>query len=399
MIGLETCEVSTIRECMLIRVVHIITGLSTGGAERMLLKLLSRTDRTRFAPVVISLVDKGEVGSQVEALGVPLHTLNVARGMPSPAGLWRLVRILRRERPDIIQSWMYHGNIAAQLASWLYRPGTPVVWNIRGTHTNLAREPFLTALVIWLGARLSRQPVVIVNNSRTSATSHEQLLGYRGDRWRILPNGFDTENFVPSDDARSAIRASLGLPADALLISLVGRYHPVKGHADFLRAATILLKDYPSVHFVLVGQDVVDGNVALAHLLKDSSLRAAVHLLGPREDMATVTAAADIATSASLSEGFSNSIGEAMSCGVPCVATDVGEASWIIGSTGRIVPASSPAALAAAWSELLAMGAEARRSLGRSARQRVLREFSLDAVVRQYEALYDEVLFAHRGHV
>ena len=375
----------------MIKVLHIITGLSTGGAEMMLLKLLSGIDREKCFPVVVSLIDKGAIGPRIEALGVPVYALGMKRGMPTPRSLLRLARVVRRENPQIIQGWMYHGNLAAQIASMFTKCNTPVLWNIRGTHTNLSEESRLTAYIIRFGALLSGLPAAIINNSRTSALSHEQQIGYRADKWRIVPNGFDTDIFVPSKDARKRLRSELGLSSDALLIGLVGRYHPVKDHVGFLKAAANLVQKYSDVHFVLIGEGVDANNVELSFVLKGKCLCKAVHLLGSRTDLPYLTAALDIATSASLSEGFPNVVGEAMSCGVPCVVTNVGDSAWIVGKTGRVVPPGNPEALANAWSELVAMTTDDRRNMGTIARQRVIENFSLASVVHQYETLYEEI--------
>lgn len=376
----------------MIKVLHIITGLSTGGAETMLLKLLASTNRERFAPVVVSLLDKGTIGPRIEALGVPVYALGMRRGIPSPAALVRLVRIARNQQPHIIQGWMYHGNLAAQLAAVFVKCNVPVIWNIRGTHTKLKDESLMTAIVIWLGARLSNRAVRIINNSLTSVLSHQQLLGYCADKWQIIPNGFDSNMFKPSEVARRNLRSELGLPSDALLIGLIGRYHPVKDHAGFLKAASLLLQIYPDVHFVLVGQDVDKEIAELSVWLQDERLKYSFHLLGSRSDLPNLTAALDILALSSLSEGFPNVVGEAMSCGIPCVVTDVGDSGRIVGETGRVVQPGDPEALAKAMMELIDMGKEGRENLGVMARQRVVDNFSLPSVVRHYESLYEEVL-------
>jgi glycosyltransferase involved in cell wall biosynthesis len=374
------------------RVVHLITSLSTHGAQMMLYKLLSRMDREQFDPVVISMRDGGPLAEKIEALGVPVHEAGINLTLPNPASLWRLIRLVRYLRPDVIQGWMYHANLAAQVVGALNTQPVPVVWNIRGSSYVLRNEKPLTAATIWLGAKLSKLPAKIINNSKVSAGEHEKRLAYSAEKRLIIPNGFDTDIFTPSTEARISVRSELGLAEDALLIGLVARYHTMKDHANFLRAASVLLKAHPQVHFVLAGEGVDTHNKKLLELINSFGLSAQVHLIGERSDTARVTAALDIASSSSaFGEGFPNVVGEAMACGVPCVVTDVGDSGWIVGETGRVVPPRDATALAKAWQELIEMSDEQRLALGKKARQRVLEEFSLDAVVSQYEALYEQV--------
>jgi len=374
------------------RVTHLITNLSTHGAQMMLYKLLSRMDRERFDPVVISMREGGPLAEKIEALGVPVHNARINLALPGPMSIWRLIRLVRYLRPDVIQGWMYHANLAAQLAGALNTEPVPVVWNIRGSSYVLRNEKPLTAATIWLGAKLSKLPVKIINNSKVSALKHEERLSYRAEKRLIIPNGFDTDVFIPSTEARISVRSELGLAADVLLIGLIARYHTMKDHVNFLQAASALLKAHPHTHFVLAGEGVDTHNKKLLELINRFGLSAQVHLLGERSDTARITAALDIASSSSaFGEGFPNVIGEAMACGVPCVVTDVGDSGWIVGKTGRVVPPRDAIALARAWQELIEMGDERRQSLGKEARQRVLENFSLDAIVRQYEALYEQV--------
>jgi glycosyltransferase involved in cell wall biosynthesis len=147
----------------------------------------------------------------------------------------------------------------------------------------------------------------------------------------------------------------------------------------------------PAARFVLCGNRVDRDNEALAEQVGAAGVGDRCHLLGMRRDVARVTAAMDVATSSSISEAFPLAVGEAMACGVACAVTDVGDSAMIVGPTGRVVPPQDPAALAAAWGELLAMDPDARARLGAAARQRVCELFDLGAVTRRYEQLYEEV--------
>jgi glycosyltransferase involved in cell wall biosynthesis len=286
---------------------------------------------------------------------------------------------------------MYHGNLAAQAASVLLPGKTPVIWNIRGTHHILSDEKLLTAAAIWIGARLSALPLRIVNNSNASAELHRRSLRFSQDRWVIIPNGFELDHFEPSTSARAEVRAELAIPPEALLIGLIGRYHPVKDHANFLRAAAILRKTVPGAHFLMAGSGV-DQAAGLRACAFELGLLDFVRLLGERSDMPRITAALDIATSSSYSEGFPNVIGEAMCCAVPCAVTDVGDSAWLVGDTGAVAPASDAEALAAAWLKLSDLGPEGRRRLGVAARERIVTRFSIDSVAAQYEQMYEQLL-------
>lgn len=371
-----------------LRVVFIITGLATGGAEMMLLKLCSKLDRSRFTPCVISLSDKGIIGPRIEALGVPVYNLGMRQGSPSLAGFFRLRRLILTLRPNLIQGWMYHGNLAASLVAG----SSAVVWGIRQSLYGLDNERVLTRWVIRLGAALSRYPHAIAYNSRTSAHQHE-VFGFKQSRTCIIPNGFDTEVFQPDNNVRARIRQELGLSDNTILVGLIGRYHPMKDHRNFLNAASLLRQEFPDVRFLLAGCDVNTDNSELAAMIVEYHLSDRVLLLGERKDIPQLNAALDIASSASAwGEGFANVIGEAMSCGVPCVVTDVGDSAWIVGDMGKVVMRCDPVALAAAWKSLIMLGCEGRKSLGLRARQRVIENFSLESVVKQYEDLYESLI-------
>lgn len=374
--------------------VHIITGLETGGAEKTLFRLLANRTAQRFNPSVISLLDRGVVGHQIQSLGIPVYPLGMKRGVPGPRTLLDLCCLLKKLAPELIQGWMYHGNLAATVAaSSLGRP-IPVLWNIRQSLYELSKERKLTRLVIYGSARLSRRPRVILYNSKTSALQHEAI-GFNSEKTRIIPNGFNCQEYQPDSRSREQVRKALEIPPDTLLIGLIARYHPMKDHANFLRAAAELMKSgaETDVAFLLAGRGIDPSNGMLTELIHQLGLGSKVYLLGERGDIPKLMAALDIATLASAwGEGFPNVLGEAMACGVPCVATDVGDSAYLIGATGAVAPPGDARALAAAWQALIAAGAKGRRRLGGEARRRIAEHFSLSEIVRRYEELYLEVM-------
>ncbi|WP_269432722.1 glycosyltransferase family 4 protein [Effusibacillus lacus] len=357
----------------------------------MLYKLLSGMDRRKFDQAVISLIDEGTLGERIKALGIPVHSVGMKSGVPSLGALWKLMRTVRRLNPDLIQGWMYHGNLAAQLSALFFLKRIPVIWNIRQSLYSLKDEKPTTAAVIKLSAKMSRFPVRIVNNSSASAEHHEKI-GFCRNKRVIIPNGFDVDRFFPTQEVGNKIRIELGVSDQSIMIGLIARYHPMKDHLNFLQAAKMLLQDMENVEFVLVGTNVDRKNSELMQQMDKIGKKEKFHLLGERSDIAEIIGALDIAVSSSIAEGFPNVVGEAMSCGVPCVVTDVGDSAWIVSNTGRVVPPQNPLALAAACKELIEMGAEQRRELGRKARKRIEECFSLSSIVREYELLYEHIL-------
>ncbi|MDD5473279.1 MAG: glycosyltransferase [Candidatus Methanoperedens sp.] len=373
----------------MIKILHLITDLSTGGAEMMLYKLLSRMDNSRFQNVVVSLTDKGTLGGPIEDMVIPVFTLGMHRKLPNPMSLLRLLRILRKERPQILQTWLYHADLFGLLAGkFVHVPA--IVWNLRCTDADSRHYSKLSAFIVYILAKLSAFPDTVLVNSKAGLQLHEAL-GYHPQRWLLVPNGFDLDQFRPNSEARIKLRLELDLPGDAFLIGLVARYDSMKDHATFLNAASLLVKDYPDIHFVLVGRGVDYNNSDLINIITSLGIEKNIHLLGERRNIPNITAALDIASSSSYGEGFPNVVGEAMACGVPCVVTDVGDSALLVGDTGRLVSPKNSYSLCEAWHELIKMGQDERRRLGIAARCRIRENFSLPSIVAQYEKLYEEL--------
>ena len=382
-----------------LHVTYITTGLGTGGAEMMLAQLVAGINGQRFEQSVISLTQGGKHEATIRGLGVPVHSLAMSPGKPSLGALIRLARTVRRLQPDVLVGWMYHGDLAASLAKLMLLRRVPVIWNVRQSLYSLSFEKRGSAAVIRLLARLSRFADCIAYNSEISARQHEEI-GYRKDRSVFIANGYNTAAFGPSDEAKQSVRAELGLPENALLVGRFGRFAAMKDFGCFIDAAALVRQSIPDVHFVLVGTRVDTRNEELMDHIARSGLSASMHVLGERSDMPRITASLDVACSSSAyGEGFPNVIGEAMSCAVPCVATDVGDSAWVIGKTGRIVPAKSPQDLSEGLLSVLTMGNDERKALGEAARNRVMESFSLTSVVRRYEELYLDHSKQRTGHL
>ncbi|HEQ60197.1 MAG TPA: phosphatidylinositol alpha-mannosyltransferase, partial [Firmicutes bacterium] len=237
------------------KICHIITDLDTGGAEIMLLNLLRCMDRAAFAPQVISLTSVGLIGKQIESLGIPVRALGMRRGVPDPRGMFRLARLLRRDRPSVIQTWMYHANLLGGLAA--KRAGKiPVAWGIH--HTTLdPRENKKTT--IWTAKLCGRLSGWLAQRIVCCAEATRELhveQGYAADKMLVIPNGFDLERFKPDPEARRSVRKELEVAPDTPLIGLMARYHAQKDHHNFVQAAARLHEKLPETRFLLCGDGV-----------------------------------------------------------------------------------------------------------------------------------------------
>ncbi len=389
----------------MITVVHVIGTLELGGAQMMLWKLLSRMDRQRFRNVVVCAFEEGPLAEQIRAMGIPVHDLRMRYGDLPPGNVRKLVRmlklpgasgrfldLLRRVEPDLIMTWGYHVDILGLLGASMVR--SPVIWTVFSSF-----NPFFGRLFSAMNSvavRTSGLAAAVVTDSMAGQDWHIQL-GYRPKEWHVISMGFDIELFKPDEPARYALRRELDLPPDALIVGLVGRFNPVKGHHTFLQAAGLLGQQQEHVYFVLIGPGITAENAELWSWVEQSGVRDRVYLLGERSDVPHLTAALDIATCSSYGESFPNIVGEAMACAVPCVVTDVGDAARMVADTGLVVPPRDAEAMAEAWQVLIDLGSEGRQDLGRRARARVEAIFSLDQVVHQYEELCERLAALPRG--
>lgn len=367
-------------------VFHIITGLDSGGAEGALYRLCVADKENRHH--VVSMMDGGKYGPMLEAQGISVICLGMPRGRLTLKGLQRLRKLLRTERPDIVQTWMYHADLVGGAIARLAGVRN-IIWGIR--HSDLASSGTSrsTVAVARLCAWLSRWlPRNIICCAQKAADVHAAF-GYDAKRLHVVPNGYDLERFRPDPDARTAVRSELGLAQDQQVIGFVARYDPLKDHGNLLQALALLKERGQAPACLLIGTGMDEGNAALSSLIAGLGLNGQIHLLGQRSDIPAMMNALDLHVMSSASEAFPNVLAEAMACGTPCVSTDVGDAAVIIGDTGWVVPAQDSAALAEAISHALQECDTPdwgdRKS---SARTRVEMRFSMDRMIKSYRAIW-----------
>ena len=368
-------------------IVHIITCLDIGGAERFLCRLVGQMDSARFKSVVVNLSDPGPLEKDLKDKGIQVISLGFHRNQPlTYLKILSLVSQLRRIKPHIIQTWLYHGDLAGTLVAPFV--GAQVLfWNIRCSEMDFKKYFFTTRWVVNALIRLSGHPNGIIHNSMGGRSFHEAM-GYQPRQWIHLGNGLDLNQFRSLPQDREHLRKEWGVSSRQRVIGMVGRFDPMKDHDNLAKAIAICLKKHPNIHFILAGRGVTRDKPPFVNLPSE-----ALTFLGERKDIPEIMNALDIFTlSSAFGEGFPNVIAEAMACGTPCVSTDVGDAAFIMGDTGQVVPVKNPEALAKAWSSLIQKSREELQELGLNAQHRIKENFSLEEITKAYEKLYEETL-------
>lgn len=373
-------------------ILHIITDLTTGGAELMLERLVLHQSREgRHDHRVISLRTLGQVGPRLQAAGIPVEAMGMIGLGGLAAGFVRLVRRIRELRPDVVQTWMYHSDLIGGLAARL-AGAKRVLWGVRIMDISPALG--VSRSLIWsrkICARLSRSlPRRIVYVAESARKVHEPL-GYDPEKSVVIPNGYS----VPSpDDAaqwRQRLRAELGLADGAVLIGCAGRFSPQKNYSGFVAAAAETSRRFPQARFLILGREMTWENEELAGWIREAGLADRFQLLGERANVLEWLSALDIFALFSLGEGFPNVVAEAMSVSIPCIVTDVGDSALLLDGSGILIKSQDLKGLTSALERLITAGDGERRSLGEAGRRRVESFFSLSAVAERYSKLYEEV--------
>ncbi|MDA1082353.1 MAG: glycosyltransferase [Gemmatimonadetes bacterium] len=373
------------------KVLHIIAGLDQGGGESALYRLV--TDRSRSTEhVVISMMDLGVYGPLLAVAGVRVHTLHMPRGLLALRGIARLWKIIRSERPDVVQTWMYHADLVGGLVARV-AGCSAIVWGVYSFNLAPGMMSTRTRAVIRVASMLSGLlPRRIISCSSAAIAVHGQM-GYDTSRFRTVHLGYDSDSAHRDSAAGRRFRREHGIGDRDVLIGCVARWDPQKDHLSFLRALRIVAPAH-SFKCVLVGPGMTKANLALAEQIEETGTADRVVLAGQVDDIGAAMSALDLHVLSSLGEAFPNVLCEAMLHEVPCVATDVGDVSVILGETGWLVPAGNVTAMAAAIdTAICGMRDRTAWSLrGVACRRRIVDHFSLERMVDGYHVVWAESL-------
>jgi glycosyltransferase involved in cell wall biosynthesis len=361
------------------RVLFLIRALQRGGAERQLVELVRHLDHARFSVTVVTYYAGGELANELRGLpNVQLLSADKSSRWDVVGFALRLWRIARNVRPRVVHGYMPGANELGLLLGRLL--GARVIWGVRASGLDLRRYDGATWLLYRTGCWLASRADALIANSEAGRRFYVDR-GYPTSRFLVIPNGIDTELYRFSDSERRRLRAQWQIGEGECLVGIVARIDPMKDHETFVRAAAALAATRPAVRFAVVGENGDGGLARLQQLARQLGVMQRIVWAGPRSDMSAVYSALDILTSSSaFGEGFSNSLAEAMACERVCVATDVGDARTVVGSSGEIIPPAQPAALVSAWSRLLDRGPAWRAARGSEARRYIIDNFSVAAL-------------------
>ena len=348
------------------------------------LVLAQKADQ-EMAPMIISLTDEGTLGAELKSQGIEISCLDLKSVFFVPLVFIKLIKILKKNQIEIVQTWMYHADLIGGLAAKLSGV-KKIIWGIRTTKLDFGVSTS-TRLISKINSKLSYFiPDKIICAANASLLEHVNR-GYNKALMQVVPNGFELDRFHPEfNSSRDEIRLNLGISKEDIVIGSVGRFNPDKDFDNLFRASELLKSK--NLHFLLIGKNLDAKNKDIS-LPKNSHHW---HLLGEQANIGQLMAAMDIFVLHSRTEGFPNVLGEAMAMGLSCVSTDVGDASLMLGDCGVIVNKENSQALAKGIDELVDYTVEQRKELGLKARARVEAHYSMESVTQQFKNIYTDLL-------
>ena len=330
----------------------------------------------------MTFYDHGIMDDELRDAGVRLISIGKRGRWDLPGFLFRLARVLRKEKPDFFHGYLPIPNIL----SCLYKPLIPnarIVWGVRASMLDFRHYDWLTWIAYRIETFMSGQADLIIANSH-AGRDFAISKGFPKERITVIPNGIDTEKFRPDPGAGQKFRLEMGVSDKTKVVGMVGRLDPMKGHKVFLRAAARLLESRDDLRFVCVGNGPESIKKDLAALMANLGLASNLTWVEARNDMKAVYNAFDVFCSPSLfGEGFPNVVGEAMACGVPCVVTDVGDSGGVVGALGIVVTPDDPAGLADGLKKMLERVEDDKENISRRVRQRIADCFDVSRLIEE----------------
>jgi glycosyltransferase involved in cell wall biosynthesis len=369
-----------------VKIIFLTRSMVSGGAERQLSVLATGLQHRGHDVIVAEFYAGGALETALRTGGVRVVDLQKSGRWNNLTFFLRLLRLIYRERPDIVHGYHIVPDILTLLLRW-FSPSIKAVLGVRSADLDLSRYDWTGRFCYRLECLLAQRTDLVIANSQ-AGRAFAVKNGFPAEKLQVIPNGIDTDTFQPDRQAGLVIRRGWSLPDDVPLIGFVGRIDPMKDPVTFLKAAQLVCAEQPKVRFVCVGRSEAVDLERMKRLTAELGIEAAVTWAGEHNDLTAVYNSLDILCLSSKTESFPNVVCEAMACGTPCVVTDVGDAKQIVWTTGRVVAPQDPAALAEG---LLAMLAEKRIRPDQRTRQRIVEHFSVERLLDATEAALESL--------
>lgn len=361
------------------KIIFLIPSLDYGGAERQLITLVKGLSQRGHEVIVTVMYLGGPLENDLKNSGVHLYSLD-KKGRWDIGAVIRWVQLVKKLKPDIIHGYLPTPNMLC-VAVKAVMPSIPIVWGVRASDIDLKPYGWFVRLAAKVESMLSYFADLIIANSYAGCECTIKC-GFPGSRMAVVPNGIDTVRFHHDDEQRRRVRSQWDIGDDRKLVGIVGRLDPMKDHPTFIKMAAILAAKHKDIVFACIGKGSQPYLTQLRELAKQLQVEDCIRWIGPISEMPAVYNALDLLVSTSAyGEGFPNVVGEAMSCGIPCVVTDVGDSAKVVGVTGIAVTPKSPEELAAACEQIL----DCWEQYSRFTRQRIIEEFSVERLVCRTE--------------
>jgi glycosyltransferase involved in cell wall biosynthesis len=369
------------------KLLFVTTGLNIGGAERAMYTIISNGLSEKYIIKIISLRDMGHYGEKFESDGIEVCCLNLQNPLNLFFSILKAFNLARKFKPDLVQGWMYHGNIFSLLFGLFTFTKPRIFWGIRQTIYDIRKEKILTQMVIRLEAKLSFFAHAIIYNSKKSQNQHESI-GFSKKNSIYIPNGFNLFIWRPDDGKRKELRKELGISENSFVIGYVGRFHQMKNIELLFEAMESVLSENSNSIFLVIGENTDRKNSKLKPYYDQLPPKQVVSL-GIRVDIPEVIQCIDLlCLTSAWGEGFPNVIGEAMATGVPCVATDIGDSALIIGETGWVTPPNNVELLAKSINLALSESTSTYNSRSLASKKRISENYDITNIVDNYNNVY-----------